>query len=141
MTVKSACFFQETEINYLESLNNDLIASDLCQNPPEDLNELVACYNTTLKATSDKHAPLITKTIVERPRVPWFNEEIKTAKRERRKAERKWSVTKLDSDLVVFKAKRNAVTFLMNKARREFYTNFIEENSDDQKKLFRASKH
>ena len=27
----------------------------------------------------------------------------------------------------------------MNKARREFYTNFIEENSGDQKKLFAAS--
>ena len=27
----------------------------------------------------------------------------------------------------------------MNKARREFYTNFIEENSKDQNKLFAAS--
>ena len=30
-------------------------------------------------------------------------------------------------------------TRLMNKARREFYSNFIDENSGDQKKLFRAS--
>ena len=28
----------------------------------------------------------------------------------------------------------------MNKARKEFYTNFIEENSNDQRKLFKASK-
>ena len=36
-------------------------------------------------------------------------------------------------------AKRNFTTRLMNKARREFYSNFIDENSGDQKKLFRAS--
>ena len=36
--------------------------------------------------------------------------------------------------------KRNAVVSLMNKARKEFYTNFIEENSCDQRKVFKASK-
>ena len=64
---------------------------------------------------------------------------IKTAKRERRKAEKRWRRTRLDSDMATFKVKRNAATALMNKARREFYTNFIEENSGDQKKLFAAS--
>ena len=61
------------------------------------------------------------------------------AKSERRKAEKRWRRTRLDSDLAAFKVKRNAATALMNKARREFYTNFIEENSGDQKKLFAAS--
>ena len=100
---------------------------------------MAKCYNSTLKVVLDKHAPLITRSIKERPRVPWFNEEIKTAKRERRKAEKRWRRTRLDSDLAAFKVKRNAATALMNKARREFYTNFIEENSGDQKKLFAAS--
>lgn len=40
----------------------------------------------------------------------------------------------------MFKRKRNAVNNLLNKARREFYTNFIEENSLNQLRLFRASK-
>ena len=92
-----------------------------------------------MKVVLDKHAPLITRSIKVRPRVPWFNEEIKTAKRERRKAEKRWRRNRLDSDLAAFKVKRNEATALMNKARREFYTNFIEENSGDQKKLFAAS--
>ena len=99
---------------------------------------MAKCYNSTLKVVLDKHAPLITRSVKERPRVPWFNEEIKTAKRERRKAEKRWRRTRLDSDMAAFKVKRNAATALMNKARREFYTNFIEENSRDQKKLFAA---
>ena len=62
------------------------------------------------------------------------------AKRERRKAQKRWRRTKLYSAwLPVFKVTKNATTALMKKARREFYTNFIEENSKDQKKLFAAS--
>ena len=113
----------------LNSLQSDLAATDLCRNPPEVLEDLARSYNSTLKVVLDKHAPLITRSIKVRPRVPWFNEEIKTAKRERRKAEKRWRRTRLDSDLAAFKVKRNAATALMNKARREFYTNFIEENS------------
>lgn len=113
----------------LNSFQSDLAATDLCRNPPEALEDLA---DSTLKVVLDKHARLITRSIKERPRVPCFNEEIKMAKRKRRKAEkRRWRI-RLDSDLAAFKVKRNAATALMN-------TNFIEENSGDQKKLFAAS--
>ena len=62
------------------------------------------------------------------------------AKRNRRKAERRWRASGLPSDLVVFKAKRNLTLHLMNEARRTYYTQFIDDNSSDQSKLFRASK-
>ena len=97
-------------------------------------------YNKTLIAVLDKHAPVKTRTIVMRPQVPWYKDEIRQAKRERRKAERRWRLSKLDSDLAVFKVKRNAVNNLMNKARQAFYTKLIEDNSCNQRKLFRASK-
>lgn len=113
----------------LNSFQSDLAATDLCRNPPEALEDLA---DSTLKVVLDKHARLITRSIKERPRVPCFNEEIKMAKRKRRKAEKRWWRIRLDSDLAAFKVKRNAATALMN-------TNFIEENSGDQKKLFAAS--
>ena len=121
------------------SLNEDLATSELCQNPTDDLQELVSSYNNTLMASLDKHAPLMTRTIVKRPRVPSFSQEIREAKRQRRKAENRWRKSLLESDLAAVKAKRNFTTHLMNKARKEFYSNFIDENSGDQKKLFRAS--
>ena len=104
----------------VDSLNDDLAKSDLCKNPPHDLEELVISYNKTLKAVLDKHAPVKTRTIVVRPRVPWYTDEIRHAKRERRKAERRWRLSKLDSDVVAFKIKRNAVNNLINNARRAF---------------------
>ena len=45
----------------------------------------------------------------------------------------------MEYDLAAFKAKHNFTTRLINKARREFYSNFIDDNSVYQKKLFHAS--
>ena len=101
----------------MDSLNNDLAKSELCKNPLDDLEELLLSYNKTLIAVLDKHAPVKTQTIVMRPQVPCYTDEIRQAKGERRKAERRWRLSKLDSDLAVFKVKRNAVNNLMNKAR------------------------
>ena len=88
----------------------------------------------------DKHAPVQTRTIVERPRVLEYTDDIRQAKKERWKAERQLRSSKLKFDLAVFKRKRNAVTNFLNKARLEFYSSLIEENSGDQRRLFRASK-
>ena len=78
------------------------------------------------------------RSIKERPRVPWFNEE--NGKHERRKAEKRWRRTKLDFDLIALKVKRNATSALMNKNRREVCSNFIQENNRNEKKLFAISK-
>ena len=57
------------------------------------------------------------------------------------KADRKWRRTRCCSDLLTFKVKKNEyATDLMIRSRREFYNNFISENSPDQKKLFFATK-
>ena len=117
------------------SLNEDLTISELCLNPSYDLQELVSAYNNTLMVALDKHAPLLTRTIVQRPRVPWFSQEIREAKRQRRTE----GCKEVEEISIVFKAKRNFITRLMNKAQREFYRSFMDENSGDQKKLFCAS--
>lgn len=64
---------------------------------------------------------------------------IDQAKRARRKAERQWRKTRHPLNFANFKKKRNYATNLMNKSRQQFYTEFIEENSSDQKKLFKAA--
>ena len=129
----------------LESFKRDLDSSSLCQSTPgvisgEGLDELARDYNNTLSALVDRHAPLKSKRVRSRPLVPWYTAEINGAKKLRRKAERRWRRTGLHEDFVAFKAQRNRVTYLMNVARKEFYTDFIAENSSDQGKLFRAAK-
>ena len=93
-----------------------------------------------MRSILDDHAPITSKRVSARPSVPWMSSDIIEAKRQRRKAERKWRSSKCQSDLATFKRKRNYVTFLMNKARRDYYSNLIAENSYDQKHLFKVSK-
>lgn len=122
------------------ALKTDLAQSNLCLDPPDDLNSLVACYNNTLTTVLDQHAPVITKEITIRPSVPWFNNDIYQLKKLRRKAEKKWRLTKAESDLNNYKLMKNKTTRLMNQAKCEYYTDFINANKSDQRKLFKAVK-
>ena len=88
----------------------------------------------------DCHARIKTKTVKDRPTVPWYNDEIKSAQRLRRMAQRTWRRPRSPSDLNIFKSYRNRVTYLTSQARQTLYTNFIDENSTDHKRLFRATK-
>ena len=118
----------------------DLAVSNLCFNTPMQLDSLVNCYNNTLSDHLDRHAPLKNRIVTSRTMVPWYNEEIKLAKKGRRRAERKWRITKTTADFNVFKSLKNHCTYLMRKAKCSFFSDFFEMNSDNQGKLFRAIK-
>ena len=48
-------------------------------------------------------APVKTRTVVVRAQVSLYTDEIRQARRQRQKAERRWRLLKLDSDLALFK--------------------------------------
>ena len=78
--------------------------------------------------------------MIQSAQAPWLSDEIRSVKRLRRIAERNWRSTKSESDRRSFKLLRNKAVFLMNKSRCEFYTDFISNISDSQRKLFAATK-
>ena len=89
------------------------------------LNDLVGCQNLTLASLIDRLAPLLTKTVTVSPLVSWFNNDVKKARGERRKAEMRWRRTRRASDVKEFKARKN----LMTTARREFLKDFLIETA------------
>ena len=97
--------------------------SALCTDKTTDLDELVGSYNVTLSLLINRHAPLQTKRVTNRPRIPSFNCEIISAIGVRRIAERKWRKTKSESDLAAFKQRKNA-TFLIRLVVRIIETLF-----------------
>ena len=119
-TVKEVCY-RKTKAIDIEAFKDDLRKWRLCQDPPAVLTDLVSCYGSTMTSLLDKHAPLQKKTITVRPRVPWFNNEIKEAKRLRRRNERIWRRTGLESDRVKFIKARNHTNHVMEQARRDYY--------------------
>lgn len=105
----------------------DILDSGIDLDSDMSLDGYVSLYNRTLHDCLEKHAPITSRTIC--------------AKREKRKAERKWRIAKLQSDLLQFKRKRTFCTYLMKESRSEYYSTFIHDNSSDERKLFKASKY
>ena len=97
---------------FAEGIHNSTLYIDL----PEDLDKLVNCYNTTLSSLLNKHAPMQSRKIRNRPKPLWFDDEIMLARGDRPKAEKPWRRTGLASDLLAFKSKRSYVIYVMNNA-------------------------
>src|SRR3984885_3534181 len=71
----------------------DLSFSDLIQNPPSSLDDLLSLYNTTLSMLLDKHAPIITKS-GSHSNNPWYNSYLQAFKSFRRRLERSYKRTR-----------------------------------------------
>ena len=138
---KSNVSYRNLSAINLDALRADLSNSDLCKNTDlSDIHELVKSDNETLESVINRHAPLRTKTIVARPHVPWFNNEVKSVKRERRRAERKWRRTRQLCDFQIYKSKKKLYDICNEPISKKYYTDFVLEHGSDQRKLFNAAK-
>ena len=123
----------------IDALRADIEKSSLIVDPPEELDELIQCYNTTLTNLMDKHAPLREKVIRLQPQAPWFNESILKAKQERRRAERKYKKSKLTIDYQIIKEKHRIVQEMCATAKQRHYSEKINDNNGDSKTLFQIA--
>ena len=71
-----------------------------------------------------------------RPRVPWFNDELRSLKSKRRKLEKIIRKRNHDSDIRAYCAACNQYCFRLNEAKRKHYGDLIDECAGDSKKLF-----
>ena len=102
-----------------------------------DLEPLVDTLNTSLRSTLDLHAPVVTIQVTERPHQPWFSDEISSAKREKRRCERRWHCSRLEVDLQMFRKARNHLIYIVQEAKQAHYSTLIQSNQSDQKTLFK----
>ena len=136
LSVEKVKFHKIKQING-ESFKSDLKASNLCTTSRSNLDDMVKCYDETLTDLLESHAPLKTKVIVVRPRVPWFSEELKCVKSKRRKQERKLLKTGSKCDRDAYRCVCNQYSALLKTAKGSHYTDLIDQCSGDSKKLFR----
>ena len=104
-------------------------------------DDLVNVYTDELTSHIDKHAPLRTKTIILRPSCPWFNEEQHDAKHLKRKMERQWRNTKLTVNHEVYGEQCAKSNKLLKQARVRYYPDKVESFGNDQKSIFKITKH
>ena len=69
---------EQFRLDLCEHLNNAQM-SEL-----NDAGELAGIYNNILTRAIDDHAPITTRSVTTRPPSPWFNEDIRHMKQEKR---------------------------------------------------------
>ena len=138
LSTKEICFRETKKIN-LDNFKTDISQSNLCMNDSwSNLDDLMECYNDTLVSIFDKHAPIRKKITVGKRRLPWFSANVKHLKTERRKLERKMRKSKQNIDRAAYRKICNKYSALLKEARRKYYTDLIDECSNDSKKLFKV---
>ena len=61
-----------------------------CSTSTRSLDDLVSLYNDALKGIYDTLAPIQTRLIRHRPQAPWYDDNLRQAKRDKRRLERKF---------------------------------------------------
>ena len=119
----------------VDNFKSDILTSPLYTNPASNASDLADQLSSTLKSILDIHAPIKSKTVVQRPHTPWINPEILQAKRERSRLERCWRRWKSPFDRMKFRAQCNSVRSLISKAKSSFLSNLVTESSDNPRTL------
>ncbi|CAC5422780.1 unnamed protein product [Mytilus coruscus] len=126
----------------LDDIKNDFVESiPPVVNATEPVDSLVSLYNTNLISDIDKHAPIVSKEITLRPNTEWHTEELRDAKRNCRKAERRMQKTNLTVHQQIHRDACVHANKLLIRCRKEHFSTKGEEAEHDQKQLFRLSKH
>ena len=123
----------------ITKFSSDIASSMLCASVHWDNIDAVSdCFNMTLTDILDKHAPLKTRIMINRPKIPWFNDDIKQLKRKRRRLEKKALKTDLPGDWNNYHKVRNQYSALLKSARVNYYSNLIDQCAGDSRKPFRV---
>ena len=86
----------------------------------------------------DKHAPLKSITVTIRPNAPWFSDEIREARRRRRRAERRMLKSGLQFDKILYRQECEAYYSLITNTKSKYLRNEIA--TADSKQLFNIVK-
>ena len=125
----------------LRSIDPEAFAADIdslaiTTNPSGTLDGLVTQYNDCLCSLIEKHAPLVSKTVVLRPSAPWISETTRQSKRAKRRAERIFSRRGLTVDLETYREARRRHSNLLANARTAYVSSKVNECGGDSKRLF-----
>ena len=118
--------------------NRDILSSELSDaalldSSPQELSSL---YNSVLESLMNKHAPLKVGVLSDRRPAPWFTDDLRLAKQERRQYERRWLKSELLTDRDAYMEKKQMVNNMIKKAKKEYYQQLILDQSKDPKTMF-----
>jgi len=123
----------------LRKIEKDVFRADVSAalaDPSVDPSQLADQYNCALGSVLDKHAPLVTRRVTDRPSAPWMSPGIKAAKQERRRAERQRDKSGLTVHSQIFGHHRNVVNRMIRDAKTHYMRNKI-TSAESSRELFK----
>ncbi|XP_067030517.1 uncharacterized protein [Acropora muricata] len=124
-----------------DDFQHDIVNLALYSSPKTVLAELSDQYHSVLSSILDKHAPLETKTVIQRPVAPWYSEKIATEKTQLRKLERRWRHSGLLTDRQAYVTQCLLLKNLIFTTKMDYYSSLIDDAGSDSKALFRNINH
>ena len=118
---------------------NDLSESALFTQRASDVTGLYDQNDHDLCLLIDRHAPLVQRTVTERPLIPWWNRDIAAMKLQVRLRERIWRRSKMDHDRLSYTEMRDRYCRSLAATKAEFYSSEIESASNDNRSMFRIA--
>ena len=102
-----------------------------------ELDSFVNLFESTVRNIFDDHAPLKTRTVKLQSESPWFNDDIRAARKTRRQLERKWHDNwKREVHWQEYRKQHDIVKNMINQAKIACYSSLVEESSGNQKKNY-----
>ena len=95
-------------------------------------------YRLILKALLDKHAPIKSKSVSQKPPAPWMTQEIIQSKRCRRYLERVWRRSRSSLDRPRYTLQCHLCNRQLLKAKSYYYENTVSNNSATPKQLWKC---
>ena len=120
----------------ITNFSNDILSSDLHTVTPTSLNSYVDLFSSTLSNILNKHAPLKSITISNRPQKPFITPEIKNEKGLRSRLESIWRANKTSFNHSIYKTQARKVAKLITDSKKLYFQKFVSQNQNNPKKLW-----
>ena len=114
----------------IKDLQHDIRSSLPPTKLPENIDEKVNLYNTTLQGLLDSHAPKRTRFVTVRPHAPWFDDGLRTAKQEKRRCERPWRKSGLEVHRQIYQQQCAVYWNLLENAKTAYHRATVEGCDD-----------
>ena len=135
---KHNVFYRPIRKTNTAALKADILKSDLIRDPKGwiPLSNLCGQYYQILKALLNKHAPVRSISVSQKPPALWMTPEILPSKRRRRYLERVWRKSRSSWDTSRYSKQCHYCNRQMAKAKSDYYTNMVSNNSDSPRQLW-----
>ena len=124
------------ESSFLADLNNCDLVNKLQQ--LSDINQMVEVFISSTKSILDQHAPILTKTFPDRPSNIWYTTALTSQKQEKRRLERRWIKSGLESHRLEFRKYCAFYAKSLKSARIKKTQDTVAECERDKAKLFKV---